>query len=71
MNCQMTPNAMKATETFIDLIAAPRALATLAGTSKGTYRTAARRALKQLRQSHFSRGKRYVHSCWITSDDQE
>ncbi len=71
MNCQMTPNAVRATEAFIDLIAAPRALATLAGVSKGTYRAAARRALKQLRQSHFSGGNRYIHSCWIASDGQE
>jgi hypothetical protein len=68
MNRQITLKAMNITETFIGLTAAPRTLAMLADASKGTYRVAARRALKHLRQSQaratFSRDNQYVHSCW-------
>lgn len=75
MNCQMTLNAMNVAETFVGLTATPRTLAMLAGASKGTFRVAARRALKHLRQTQtratFSRDNQYVHSCWIASDDQE
>jgi hypothetical protein len=69
MNRQMTLKAMNVTETFIGLTATPRTLAMLADASKGTYRVAARRALKHLRQSQtraaFSRDNQYVHSCWV------
>lgn len=69
MKREMTLKAMNVTETFVGLTATPRTLTMLAGASKGTYRVAARRALKQLRQSQtrsaFSRDNHYVHSCWV------
>jgi len=75
MNRQMTLKAMNVTETFVGLTATPRTLSMLADAGKGTYRVAALRALKRLRQiqtrAAFSSDNYYVHSCWVTSDDQE
>jgi len=69
MNREMTLKTMNVTETFVGLTATPQTLAMLAGASKGTYRVAAWRALKQLRQfqtrTAFSLDNHYVHSCWV------
>ena len=69
MKREMTLKAMNVTETFVGLTATPRTLTLLSSVNNGTYRMAARRALKQHRQSQtssaFSHDNHYVHSCWV------